>query len=311
MMRFRVMTGAMLLAAICGVRAAAAAEPLRVLFLGDEGHHRPAERFAQVQGMLANRGIEMVYTDSLDDLSPKSLAGYDVLAVYANIDSLPGPAEAAIMDYVREGGGVVPLHCASFCFRDSPFWISLVGAQFERHGTGEFRTEIVAADHPVMQGFEGFESWDETYVHRLHNDRGRTVLANIAQSTGGHERLDLGEVWNTLPRQPRFVQLSVWLVIAALVLFLLEVLQRRTGIFHFGRRTAPAIDEEVEVSTTPLKRRKSIAQAGPTAKEEREQKKVFRAPKPKRKHRESRPDDAPPIVAPPMVVLQKPNIISA
>ena len=131
--------------------------------------------------------------------------------------------------------------------------------------------------------------------------RGRTVLASLAQSTGGRERLNLGEVWSTLPRQPRFVQLSVWLVIAALVLFLLEVLQRRTGIFHFGSRTAPAVDEEVEVSTTPLKRRKTIAQAGPTRKEEREQKKVFRAPKPKRKHREARPDDAPPVVAPPMV----------
>ena len=127
------------------------------------------------------------------------------------------------------------------------------------------------------------------------------MLASLAQSTGGRERLDLGEVWSTLPRQPRFVQLSVWLVITALVLFLLEVLQRRTGIFHFGSRTAPAVGEEVEVSTTPLKRRKTIAQAGPTGKEEREQKKVFRAPKPKRKHREARPDDAPPVVAPPMM----------
>jgi len=186
-MRFRTLIGATLLAAVCVSQVAAtAAEPLRVLFLGDEGHHRPAERFAQVQGMLANRGIEMVYTDSLDDLSAESLAGYDALAVYANIDNLPGSAEAAIMDYVREGGGIVPLHCASFCFRNSPAWIALVGAQFDRHGAGEFRTEIVAADHPVMQGFEGFESWDETYVHRLHNDRGRTVL-EVREENGERE----------------------------------------------------------------------------------------------------------------------------
>ena len=153
-----------------------AAEPLKVLFLGDEGHHRPAERFAQVQGALADRGVEMVYTDQLSDLTADNLKGYDALAVFANIDNLPGAAEGAILEYVREGGGLVPLHCASFCFRDSPAWIAMVGAQFERHGTGEFRTEIVAADHPVMQGFQGFESWDETYVHRMHNDRGRTVL---------------------------------------------------------------------------------------------------------------------------------------
>jgi putative membrane-bound dehydrogenase-like protein len=34
----------------------------------------------------------------------------------------------------------------------------------------------LAAEHPVMQGFGGFKSWDETYVHTKHNDRGRTVL---------------------------------------------------------------------------------------------------------------------------------------
>ncbi len=175
-----------LLVAVMVQSVATAAEPLQVLFLGDEGHHRPAERFAQVQGVLADRGIEMVYTDSLDDLSTETLAGYDALAVFANIDSLPGDAEAAILNYVREGGGIVPLHCASFCFRDSPAWIALVGAQFERHGAGEFRTEIVAADHAVMQGFEGFESWDETYVHRMHNDRGRTVL-EVREENGGFE----------------------------------------------------------------------------------------------------------------------------
>ena len=44
------------------VAAAPAEEPLRVLFLGDQGHHRPADRFAQLQPVLADRGIELVYT---------------------------------------------------------------------------------------------------------------------------------------------------------------------------------------------------------------------------------------------------------
>ena len=186
-MRLRFSLAALVAVAALSLQSAGmAAEPLKVLFLGDEGHHRPAERFAQVQGLLADRGVEMVYTDDLGDLSAEKLAGYDALAVFANIDSLPGDAEAAMLAYVRGGGGLVPLHCASFCFRDSPVWIDLVGAQFERHGTGEFRTEIVAADHPVMQGFEGFESWDETYVHRLHNDRGRTVL-EVREEDGHRE----------------------------------------------------------------------------------------------------------------------------
>ncbi|NBW97492.1 MAG: glycosyl hydrolase, partial [Planctomycetia bacterium] len=156
--------------------AAAADAPIKVLFVGDNGHHRPADRFAQLQPVLAPRGIELVYTDKVSDLDPQVLAAYDVLTVYANIDTLPPGAEAAILDFVRSGKGLVPLHCASFCFRNSPAWIDLVGAQFQKHGTGEFRTANVAPDHPIMQGFGGFKSWDETYVHTKHNDRGRTVL---------------------------------------------------------------------------------------------------------------------------------------
>ena len=128
----------------------APAAPLRVLFLGDQGHHRPADRFAQLEPVMRERGIELVYTENLADLEPAKLAAYDAVAVYANIDTLPPAAEAAILDYVRGGKGLVPLHCASYCFRNSPAWVDLVGAQFQKHGTGEFRTVNVAPGHPLL-----------------------------------------------------------------------------------------------------------------------------------------------------------------
>ncbi len=159
----------------CGL-APGAEPPIRVLFLGDKGHHVPAERFAQLEPVLGPRGVEFTYTERLEDLTPENLAKYDALAVYANIGSMSAAQEAAVLEYVRDGKGLVPLHCASFCFGNSPAWIDLVGAQFQKHGVGEFRTANVAPDHPVMKGFGGFESWDETYVHHKHNPRGRTVL---------------------------------------------------------------------------------------------------------------------------------------
>jgi len=154
----------------------AADGPLKVLFLGDRGHHKPAERFAQLQPVLATRGIDLVYTENLADLTADVLGSYDALAVFANIETITPAQEAAIVEYVRGGKGLVPLHCASFCFQNSPVWIEMVGAQFQKHGTGEFATTIVAPEHPVMKGFGGFTSWDETYVHTKHNERGRTVL---------------------------------------------------------------------------------------------------------------------------------------
>lgn len=148
---------------------------VRVLFLGDRGHHRPAERHAELSPALARRGIELTYTEDLSLLSAEGLEHYDVLCVYANIDLLPEENERALMDWVNDGGGLVALHCASFCFRNSEAWIELVGAQFQRHGAEVFRTTVVERDHPVTRGYLPFESWDETYVHTLHNED-RTVL---------------------------------------------------------------------------------------------------------------------------------------
>ena len=96
--------------------------------------------------------------------------------IYANIDAISPEQEKALLDYVEEGGGFVPLHCASYCFLNSPKYIALVGAQFQRHGTGEFDTKVVDPSHPIMKGFEPFRTWDETYVHTKHNEKDRHVL---------------------------------------------------------------------------------------------------------------------------------------
>ena len=73
------------------------------------------------------------------------------------------------------GKGLLALHSASFCFQNSPPYIALLGAQFERHGTGEFTAAFVNPSHPVLAGLQPFQVWDETYVHtKLGPDR--TVL---------------------------------------------------------------------------------------------------------------------------------------
>ena len=180
----RLAFAAFLAGASLAIPARAAEPPLKVMFLGDKGHHKPAERFAQLEPVLASRGIDLVYTENLADLDPKVLEAYDALAVYANIESITPAQEAAIVEYVRGGKGLVPLHCASFCFKNSPVWIDMVGAQFQKHGTGEFTTVITAPEHPVMKGFGGFSSWDETYVHTKHNERSRTVLEERVEGTG-------------------------------------------------------------------------------------------------------------------------------
>jgi putative membrane-bound dehydrogenase-like protein len=163
--------------------AADAASTLRVLFLGDNGHHRPADRFKQLQPVLAKKGIELEYTEKLEDLNSAKLARYDALAIYANWTRIAPEQEQAMIEFVERGGGLVPLHCASYCFLNSPKYTELVGAQFKSHGTGVFKETIVNAEHPVMKGVQPIESWDETYVHTKHSTN-RVVLAERRDDKG-------------------------------------------------------------------------------------------------------------------------------
>jgi len=161
---------------------AVAAEPLRVLFLGDSGHHRPADLYRVLEPALKSYEIAMSYSEDVTgSLNPMRLRDFDGLVVYANIDQLGQAEEKALLDYVASGRGFIPLHCASYCFRNSDAYVQLVGAQFKEHGGQRFLTQIVAPEHPIMKGFGGFESWDETYVHHLHNPNDRIVLEERRQ----------------------------------------------------------------------------------------------------------------------------------
>jgi putative membrane-bound dehydrogenase-like protein len=148
---------------------------IEVLFLGDKGHHKPEERVHELTEALGPRGFNITYTENLDDLNRDYLARYDGLMIYANIGRLDPEKEQVLLDYVASGKGLIPIHCASYCFLNSKPYIALVGAQFKSHKTGVFTAEIVKPDHPAMKNVEPFEAWDETYVHHQHNDD-RVVL---------------------------------------------------------------------------------------------------------------------------------------
>ena len=155
------------------------AEPLQLIFLGDQGHHQPSRRAGELLPVLQERGIQVQYSEDVEAvLSDKGLEGLDGVILYANIDNLGDQQAEALLRFVSRGGGFIPLHCASFCFRNQPEVVALMGAQFQRHGAGVFSVEAseAASNHPLMQGYSSFESWDETYVHTLHNEENRTVL---------------------------------------------------------------------------------------------------------------------------------------
>ena len=59
---------------------------------------------------------------------------------------------------------------------------------------------------------------------------GRRNLQRLADATGGRQRLDVGGIWRTFPRQRRQIEITPWLLLLGGMLLLLEVLERRTAV---------------------------------------------------------------------------------
>ena len=82
--------------------------------------------------------------------------------------------------------------------------------------------------------------------------QGQKVLARLARMTGGAQRTNLAGIWGEIPSQPRYVNLAPWLVVAAILLLLVEVLERRTGLVSAAR-------------LGPIRLRRKDEKAGPAA----------------------------------------------
>ena len=150
---------------------------LEILFLGHESEHHNSSRYAPLlSGAFAKRGMQVTYVTKVDAaLRPEVLMHYDALMLYANHDEITPEQDNTLMEFVASGRGFIPIHSASFCFRNSDTFVELVGGQFSSHEDGIFTAEIVQPDHPAMANVQEFETWDETYVHsQLTADR--TVL---------------------------------------------------------------------------------------------------------------------------------------
>lgn len=141
-----------------------------VLFLGHNSKHHDSWKYAPWLGIkLFRSGINMTYTVDLNDLNTENLSKYDGLIIYANHETISPQQESAMKAFVESGKGLIPLHSAAGCFRNSEWYIKTIGGRFESHKTGNFKNSIVNKDHPIMKGIGDFETFDETYVHSQIN----------------------------------------------------------------------------------------------------------------------------------------------
>ena len=137
----------------------------------------PAE--VSFQKMAANRYDVVLSQDCavLDDLS-----SYDAVVFYTT-GELPVRAgtRAGLVDWVRDGGAFIGVHCASDTFYEYPPFLEMVGGAFDGHPWNEqVNVRIEQRGHPSMVGLGGgFGIADEIYQFRDFQRHPVTVLLSL------------------------------------------------------------------------------------------------------------------------------------
>ena len=177
--------------------------PIRVLFLGhDSKHHNSNMFYPMLAKGLGRDAIYFDYVTTVEEAFGDSdyLNEFDAVLLYANHGSITPVQWKNLKNYVEGGGGFVPVHCASWCFGNEPEFDQLVGGRFDSHKGGIFTAKVIEEDHPAMAGVEEFEAWDETYKHRNHNEKDRTVLM-VRDVAGPNDNIKEPEPWTWVRTQ--------------------------------------------------------------------------------------------------------------
>ncbi|MEM7601217.1 MAG: ThuA domain-containing protein [Verrucomicrobiota bacterium] len=155
--------------------------PIRVLFLGHKAENHQASRHYPI--LTKALGREAIYFDYVTDTEEafsnfSHLQRYDAVLIYANHKTIEQSHWRNLKRFVEEGGGFVPVHCASWCFQNILEYDDVVGARFLAHGAAVFSPRNLkgASDHPLLADLPTFEASDESYYHSDHHPEGRTVL---------------------------------------------------------------------------------------------------------------------------------------
>ncbi|KAF3004835.1 hypothetical protein E8E13_004345 [Curvularia kusanoi] len=128
--------------------------------------------------------------------NPSSLSTFRVIILlHPSGDFLSPPELKAFQDFVRAGGGVLAIHCATAGMPSSEWYGKLVGAHFDMHPDPEPGQLIVAdVEHPIIDNTKPPEKWmDEWYnftSHPSENSSLRVLLRGDTSSFKGGKHGD-------------------------------------------------------------------------------------------------------------------------
>ena len=192
----------LLLLPVFGQQDMLAAKPAKVLYVTQSAAfahpvlpHTEAvfERIATEAGLF-----EVTVTRDAATLTADTLSNYDAV-VFFTTGELPmnKVQQAALLAYVRQGGGFVGVHSATDTFYEWPQYLALIGGYFDGHPWHQQVTvRVEDGSHPATRHLgESFEIHDEIYQHRdWSRDRVNVLLSldvtSVDMNARGINRMD-------------------------------------------------------------------------------------------------------------------------
>ena len=179
-----------LLLPVFGQQDMLAAEPAQVLYVTQSAAFaHPVLPYSEAvfERIAADAGIfDVTITRDTASLTAETLDTYDAI-VFFTTGELPmsDTQRAALLAYVRRGGGFVGVHSATDTFYEWPGYLALIGGYFDGHPWHQRVTvRVENGDHPATRHLgESFEIYDEIYQHRNWSRDNVNVLLSLDVSS--------------------------------------------------------------------------------------------------------------------------------
>jgi uncharacterized protein len=160
---------------------------VEVLVFAEPSQGHDTARFAPVlKAALSQYGFNFSYTTTSKDFTASNLAQYDAVVLAGGETPLSAQEEAALVDFVSLGRGLVAVDAAGVAFGRSARYVALLGGLIEHGSAGQVAPSLTATatSHPITAGFVPFATDAAVTVSR-ENSNGRTVLLESGSGTTG------------------------------------------------------------------------------------------------------------------------------
>ncbi|MHC4551343.1 MAG: ThuA domain-containing protein [Planctomycetota bacterium] len=113
--------------------------------------------------------FKVVHSKDMSVFTKESLKAYDVICFNNTTMLVPDTAQQqAILDFIKNGKGIVGIHAATDNFYEWPEGMEMMGGKFTGHpwtAGGTWAVKLDEPDHPLMKSFKGqnFTINDEIY----------------------------------------------------------------------------------------------------------------------------------------------------